>query len=422
MLQIIQKCVKDAEILRYIDICKNSGQLLLSLVNSILDLNQIRAKKLKLYPEKLDVHSFLKEICALFEFQCTHKDLLLNVKVSPKVPRYFVTDKNRLSQILINLMGNALKFTSKGSISILVNPTTHADYVELSIVDTGIGIKDQEKVKLFKMFLKLEDSDSTLNRQGVGLGLTISDNLARLLCCNSEKEGIKVDSEDKKGSRFYFVIKRVYQDAGEESDSSLEKSYVDSSVPSAGELDEVEDKMKKYSTLTPKFPSTGVIFKRDSSSFIKASEKSLSPIRANSSKKISKRIDSKDAYSILIVDDNPLNIAVAKHLVSCHGYRVKTALYGQVAIDMILDNHKSLDPIKLILMDCQMPLMDGYEVTRILKELMRQNKIETLPIIALTANDSEGDRETCLKARMSDHLSKPLKETELVKMLQKYLG
>ena len=88
---------------------------------------------------------------------------------------------------------------------------------------------------------------------------------------------------------------------------------------------------------------------------------------------------------------------------------------------MILDNHKSLDPIKLILMDCQMPLMDGYEVTRILKELIQQNKIETLPIIALTANDSEGDRETCLKAGISDHLSKPLKETELVKMLKKYL-
>ena len=279
MLQIIQKCVKDAEILRYIDICKNSGQLLLSLVNSILDLNQIRAKKLKLYPEKLNVHSFLKEICALFEFQCTQKNLLLNVKVSPKVPRHFVTDKNRLSQILINLMGNALKFTSTGGISILVNPTTHVDYVELSIVDTGIGIKEQEKVKLFKMFGKLEDSDNTLNRQGVGLELTISDNLARLLCCNREKEGIKVDSEDKKGSRFYFVIKRVYQDTVEESDSSLEKSCMDSNVSSLRELDELEEKMKKYSTPTPKFPSAGVIFKRESSSFIKASEKSLSPVR-----------------------------------------------------------------------------------------------------------------------------------------------
>ena len=231
MLQIMQKYVKDKDILKYIDICKNSGHLLLGLVNSILDLHQIRAKKLKLYPERVNIDTFLKDISSLFEFQCTQKGIDLKVEVSPVVPPWLITDKNRLSQIFINLVGNALKFTSKGSITISVSPTDHSNYVELSVSDTGIGIKAEDKDKLFRMFGKLEDSDATLNRQGVGLGLTISDNLARVLCCDSEREGIRVESEYNVGSRFYFVIEESLQEVSHKKRSrDLESFEVDFST------------------------------------------------------------------------------------------------------------------------------------------------------------------------------------------------
>ena len=432
MLQIMQKYVKDKDILKYIDICKNSGHLLLGLVNSILDLNQIRAKKLKLYPERVNVDIFLKDISSLFEFQCTQKGIQLNIEVSPVIPPWLITDKNRLSQIFINLVGNALKFTSKGSITISVSPTDHSNYVELSVSDTGIGIKAEDKDKLFRMFGKLEDSDTTLNQQGVGLGLTISDNLARVLCCDSEREGIRVQSEYTTGSRFYFVIRRVYRDTTKNRSTALENFEGEFSISYLEDLNEIDTKVKNCKTRMIKNPLTAKHIKSASLSEPKLSmnrtennidfykEKRtannlISPLR-------SRRIQtSGSSATILIVDDNPLNIAVAEHLVSCQGYQVTTALYGQVAIDMVLDSRRTLSPIRLILMDCQMPIMDGYETTRILRKLMEEKRIDEIPIVALTANDSEGDREACIKAGMSDHLSKPLKEVELAKMIKKYL-
>ena len=432
MLQIMQKYVKDKDILKYINICKNSGHLLLGLVNSILDLNQIRAKKLKLYPERVNIDTFLKDISSLFEFQCTQKGIHLKVEVSPLVPFWIITDKNRLSQIFINLVGNALKFTSKGSITISVSPTDHSNYVELSVSDTGIGIKTEDKDKLFRMFGKLEDSDTTLNRQGVGLGLTISDNLARVLCCDSEREGIRLESEYNTGSRFYFVIKRLYKDTTEKGCTAPENLGEQFSMNCLEDLDEIDTKVKNCKTRMIKNPLTTKHIKATSLSESKLSmnctennidfykvkrtaKNLISPLR---SRKIH---TSESSANILIVDDNPLNIAVAEHLVSCQGYQVRTALYGQVAIDMILDSQSTVSPIRLILMDCQMPIMDGYETTRILRKLMEEKRIDQIPIIALTANDSEGDRETCIKAGMSDHLSKPLKETELAKTIKKYL-
>ena len=256
MLQIMQKYVKDRDILKYIDICKNSGHLLLGLVNSILDLHQIRAKKLKLYPEGVKISTFLKDISSLFEFQCTQKGIDLKVEVSPVVPPWLITDKNRLTQIFINLIGNALKFTSKGSITISVSPTDHNNYIELSVSDTGIGIKAEDKDKLFRMFGKLEDSDATLNRQGVGLGLTISDNLSRVLCCNNKREGIRLESEYNVGSRFYFVIERVYRDIKKNRSTELENLEEEFLTNYLEDLDEIDTKIKNCTTRMIKNPLT----------------------------------------------------------------------------------------------------------------------------------------------------------------------
>ncbi len=124
--------------------------------------------------------------------------------------------------------------------------------------------------------------------------------------------------------------------------------------------------------------------------------------------------------SVVIVDDNPFNLIVAEHLVAAQGCKVKTALSGKAAIDLVVDTYMKSEPISLILMDLQMPEMDGYQTTRNLKNLMQTKKIPEIPIVALTANDTEADKRACFESGMKEHLSKPLKETDLTRILRRY--
>ena len=180
--------------------------LLLSLVNSILDLSQIKNNKLTLIYAKIDVKETLDEIKALFNYFCVLKNLYLDVEIHPDVCKTINTDKNRLSQIIINLLGNAFKFTINGGITIKVEVESQDPYrIRFSVRDTGIGIKKEDQDKLFKLFGRLEHTDKKINTSGVGLGLTISNTLA-LLLNPSEQKGIEVVSESDKGSTFSFAV------------------------------------------------------------------------------------------------------------------------------------------------------------------------------------------------------------------------
>ena len=123
--------------------------------------------------------------------------------------------------------------------------------------------------------------------------------------------------------------------------------------------------------------------------------------------------------SVLVVDDNPFNLTVAETLISSLGYNVKAALSGEEAIN-ILTKPGAPEDIRLIFMDCQMPIMDGYQTTKALKKLIQENKIPDIPIVALTANDTESDKVKCLEAGMSDHLGKPIKTEKMKKILERY--
>jgi len=118
---------------------------------------------------------------------------------------------------------------------------------------------------------------------------------------------------------------------------------------------------------------------------------------------------------------NPLNLAVAELFVLRQQYQVKTALHGQAAVDLMLNNNFKTEPIKLVLMDLQMPLMEGYAITKTLRDLVKQNKISDTPIVALTANDSIDDRKTCSEFGMRDYLTKPIKDSELTRVLNRYV-
>jgi len=421
MIQIAQQKVKDADILQYLSICSNSGNLLLGLVNSILDLNLIRANKLKLYTERINLNKFLQEILQLFEYQCNVKSIFLQLKISSFVPQFVVTDKNRLSQILINLIGNALKFTSEGGITVSVQMgKKNRDFIELSVQDTGVGIKEEEQGKLFHIFGKLETEDeetgTAVNTQGIGLGLTISNNLAKLLCTDVNLQGIKLQSEYGAGTKFSFLINKELE-IGFCLVKKQHQEILCEDVPSCDLLTEGASShdeginLKKFYSLSPlKKPHTTQRSNPACSEVI--------PVKTNSQSTAELSPPRKKPY-VLIVDDNPLNIVVVELFVQKHQYQVKTALSGQAAIDIMLKNNHNESPIKVIMMDLQMPIMDGYQATKILKELMHKGDIPETPIIALTANDNEDDRKVCKESGIADYLTKPIKEKDILQILEK---
>jgi signal transduction histidine kinase/CheY-like chemotaxis protein len=473
MIQIMEKQVSDENMLTYLNICKNSGKLLLSIVNSILDLGQIRNNKLKLCVTKTDLSELLSEIYYMFEFQFKQKELYLRADTMAGVSQYIYTDKNRLKQVLINLVGNALKFTFHGGVNILVDEAHHEGFIEFRVSDTGVGIKEEDKEKLFQMYGKLDQTDHKLNTEGVGLGLTISNFLVKLL--SKEDEGIKVQSKFDEGTTLSFSIKADL----EHEDSDV--SEIMSKRPSDAERNQRLGTFEKMRLDDPEFhleEGSGSISFDDRENVSKKmptyqldtrvhmvseaariNSESLSNLCLTNHKQEDKlpsssndieNLDTETNHNqlhlstkhdlemgtkkppsdeplmkktVLLVDDSPFNIMVAKHLIESLGYTVKTALNGSLAIKAVKEasqENKTKLPFNIIMMDCQMPVMDGYEATKALRKLMLAKEIPTIPIIALSANDSDNDKKRSKSVGMCDHLTKPVNESILKDALKKY--
>ncbi len=337
MIQIMEKKIYNPELLNYLSICKNSGTLLVSLVNSILDLNLIRVKKLKLHFEEFDLYNFLMGIVALFEFQCCKKGISLKVMMHPTTPKMMVTDKNRLSQILINLVGNALKFTSKGGITITVSKALNdPNHLHFGVEDTGIGIKDEDKAKLFKIFSKLENDNSGMNHQGVGLGLNISNNLVRALCDKEDSKCIKVESEYGKGSKFTFMIQnrkgKMLEDdseASQESDGNISRKMTSYFFKNKRSSDVFQRSQIKPKTLdmsfVPSFALSHNPFLDQTSSGLLFTDREVQVSALSMTNKSPEGLFEIQAKPyVLIVDDNPFNITVAEHMISALGFHVNS--------------------------------------------------------------------------------------------------
>jgi len=484
VVRILQNQAKDPQTLQYLSICKSSGELLYNLVNSILDLQHLRDNKFSLKMTRSDLHELMRGVHGLFKFQFEEKGLALNLEVDSKAPKFIVTDYNRLRQILINLIGNALKFTFEGGVTITVEMDTEnkdSNCIRFSVADTGIGIKEEDKAKLFKMYGRLDQANSTTNTQGVGFGLEISNRLSSLLSDPMNPSGIKCESEFGKGTKFSFSVKDFTQPddidnsqffdpqafAEENENLSLKMSPYSLSAMLTSErnsdlrqsqgksplivsrahsgqhllpicpvpgLNKNSSHSPKASYFSPTQSPSKSRFQQFSSSCLLKSEVFLSspglpPKKENICSDHDRLFSSESGdiikikipqkkQSILIIDDNSFNLLVAKHLLESLGYLVETALNGQLGVDLV----KSFIAAKknkfaAILMDLQMPVMDGYEATRVLKEMMGRNEIPDIPIIALSANDTEEDKLKCKKVGMYDHLSKPLKEQELKRLL-----
>ena len=482
LLDIAKKNITQPDTLAYLRACRNSGVLLLNLVNSILDLNQISHKKLRLVYNRVSILDFLDEIKSLFDHSCKLRMLYLDTKIDPRVPNSINTDKGRLGQILINLLGNAFKFTFKGGVTIRVDLVSQNPLrVRFSVNDTGIGIKKEDQEKLFKMYGKIEQQDKKINTHGVGLGLTISNTLATLLN-PTENKGIQVESEVDVGTSFSFVVESHNPEAAKKEGDGA--TFADISSMALNE-DKEATILKKVTVYT--INNNENFTKMSSSSQYLDSRKFVSPIveprtlDRNRVKEAQDRLlpDSqrpllrtkrtietfedvddevllKKSESIpkerryrqqivedvkeeeegidldidlelgpdsrkpwcLVVDDNPFNLMVACHIMEERGYRVKTALNGQEAINRAVEHHEEGQVFSVVLMDCQMPVMDGYEATSVLRRMMSAREIKEYPIVALTANnrDDEHDKR-CEEAGMSGHVAKPLQVDELEEVL-----
>lgn len=354
---IIRESTEDP-IVEYAENIKQAGTMLLSLINDILDFSKIESGKMELQYEEFETASVVKDLILIVEKRAQSKNLKINVDIDSNIPSKIYGDSFRIRQILINILTNSIKYTQEGEITVstrLVSKTDTEAKIRVSIKDTGIGIKKEDLKNLFNAFQRV-DLTKNRNIEGTGLGLSITNNLLKLM--GSE---LQVKSEYGKGSEFYYEITHKIVDATPigEDDTNLAKT----------------EKRQKQKTSLFTAPTA----------------------------------------SILIVDDNKINLKVASGLLKRSEAQVTTAMSGPESIELVKKNK-----FDVILMDHMMPEMDGVEAVTIMKSL-DENMSKDAAVIALTANAVAGAKEMFLANGFDDFISKPIKVEDLENALLKYL-
>ena len=353
---------------------KRSADALLALINDILDLSKIEAGKLRLDRVPFQLGTVLGEIASLFALEARTKGLEFVSTVPADLPRVVVGDPGRLRQVLRNLLGNALKFTDRGEIGIraeLLSDSTNVIQIRFTVHDTGIGIPPDQQGRLFESFTQ-GDGSSTRRHGGTGVGLAISKQLVELL--GGE---IGVASEQGDGSRFWFTASFGKAAPGE---APAPKPAIKVPAP-------------RLTSRPAAVPAAPVAPKRAPMENPAAVE---GPLR------------------VLLAEDNEINQRITLRLLEKLGVAADAVVNGREAVQA-LEKRK----YDLVLMDCQMPDMDGFEATAIVRS--REGDANHTPICALTANAMEGDRERCLAAGMDDYISKPVGLEKLQKAVDRWL-
>jgi CheY-like chemotaxis protein len=327
----------------------------LAVVNDILDFSKIEAGKLELNPIEFDLRSVLGKSLEPFVLEARRKGLVFEYRLHAEIPELIVADPTRLCQVVVNLLGNALKFTHQGRVALDVEcetQDTDVGTLRVTVADTGIGIAAQKQNLVFGAFAQA-DGSTTRRFGGTGLGLSISARLVEMM-----GGSIWVESSEGKGSRFYFTARVGL--------TKLERTSVISNVGADGQ-----------DSLGIRVP--------------------LPRLGGDS------RLASGQAARILLAEDNAINQVFVTRLLERWGHRVVVAENGRDALAAL-----DCESFDLVLMDVQMPEMDGFEATRAIRQRESENGGGHLPIVALTAHAMKGDRTRCLDAGMDDYLSKPI--------------
>lgn len=371
-----------------------SADGLLALLNDLLDFSKIEAGELTLEYLSMNVKECIGQVFEVLSPLATRKGVRLELTYSPSAPRHVVSDANRLRQILYNLIGNAIKFTEKGIVRVDVsyyNLKEGSEGLRFRVEDTGIGVPDAIKEKIFEKFTQA-DLSTARKYGGTGLGLAITKQLVTMM-----KGEIGVDSIPGRGSTFWFKIpaKILEPMQGPEIGSTQETPQ----VATEDQERETTQEQAQYQ-INDSFP-------QEEGTLLTLSE-----------------LSSQDQalfenLRALIVDDHPVNLLFARKLLQKLGFKkIQTAHNGQVGVQAFQDH-----PFDVILMDCQMPEMDGFEATRMIRKIEDERGGSThIPIIALTADAIKGAREKCLSVGMDYYMMKPLHKEQLVETLKLFLS
>jgi PAS domain S-box-containing protein len=329
----------------------NSADILLSLINDILDFSKIEADKIMIESIPFEPRTVLDEVVSTISLRAEEKSLLLYSLISANVPETVNGDPTRLKQILFNLLGNAVKFTEEGEVFINLKLTSLENNIArlyFEVIDTGIGMTKEQVDKLFQPFTQA-DSSTTRKFGGTGLGLAISQRLVDLMGGT-----INAESSYGKGSKFSFEI------GFEVSENTLKRELAET----AAAKEDINEK-----------------------SIITKNKVKEAAITGNA--------------QILLAEDNEINIKLITAMLGTKGFTCDVAFNGEEAFQAAIK--KDYD---IVFMDCQMPVVDGYESTIKIREFEGDNRHTV--IIAMTASSMQGDREKCINAGMDDYISKPV--------------
>ena len=360
MLRLLLDSPLSHEQHRYATVASASGETLITLINDILDFSKIEAGRLDIESTDLDLNELLGTLLPIFAHRASEKKLRFTHEIAASVPTLLKGDRVRISQVLTNLLGNAIKFTATGEVRLDVTApqiTNEEVIVRFAVSDTGLGIPTEKLPLLFTKFSQV-DASTTRKYGGTGLGLAICKQLAELM--GGE---VGVSSHAGLGSVFWFSVRLGLRPAS--------------------------DRLAAPETRNPDWPPH-------------------TPAPAP-------RQDA--ARRLLVVDDNETNQLVATSLLSKFGHTCDTADTGAAAIQAL-----NTQCYALVLMDVQMPQMDGNEATRRIRAGAAGETNRSLPIIAMTALALAGDREQCLASGMNDYLSKPIEAKALNTMVERWLA
>lgn len=487
MLDILALSNLDHEQRHLIMIAKNSAQLMLRIINDILDLSKIEAGKMQLESITFSWQEIIKELAELLAYQADSKKLKLAFYLSSQLPNWQLGDPIRLQQILLNLIGNALKFTkttatASGFVEVTIGRSPDNGYMEISVKDNGKGMSEEQVENLFKPFVQ---ADSSIQRQygGTGLGLSITHKLVAMM------EG-EIDCRSLEGFGSNFIVTLPYCEAPKQT-SAISLTLDRLKIAVVGDGDEFEKDMQNQLRI---YEAQCEIFPRelfnsqliDSQQFdylvitaeafqqlttegkevfnakseckyilldnnqdklphannINVSNLALYPYYAykvvshiatleglidsestnDDSKTKSKSLPTiNEAQSlnklILVVEDNVYNQDLFKRQLALLGYQCIIADNGKVALQLLKQYHFSL-----IISDCHMPVMNGYEFAKQRREHERERNLEHIPIIAATANALDGEKDICFNAGMDDYIAKPIILQKLNKKLKKWFS
>lgn len=368
MLELLNNDVLTEEQHEKIDIALNASNNLLKIINDILDFSKIEAKKLTFESIDFNLVTMLEEVTGVMRNLAENKSINLMLDTSEITTSMVKSDPLRIKQVILNITGNAIKFTVSGEICIKANIIEKDKKLLFicSITDSGLGIDDNKINSIFSSFSQA-DTSTTRHYGGTGLGLSISKRL-----CNLMGGDITVTSKLGVGSCFTINIPLAI------SKQRIRNNSASNSNPN----EDVMNDNDSVEPLVPKWP-----------------------------------LDTK----ILLVEDNRINQIVAKKMLKHFNLSCDTANDGMEALAKLkVSSHVNM-PYTIVLMDCQMPIMDGYEATMNIRSGECGSLNQHIPIIAMTANAMKGDREKCLEAGMNDYFTKPIDQEAILTILKKWI-